>query len=103
MTFGKHLTMSNDKTFILEYWIESTQFSKEELERHIEQVLDKFLKDIDFEIEDGKDNYLILRIDSTEEKIDACHDKLEFEREWAFRAKDELGDLLIRQWHITWG
>jgi hypothetical protein len=86
--------MSNDKTFILEYWIESTQFSKEELERHIEQVLDKFLKDIDFEIEDGKDNYLILRIDSTEEKIDACHDKLEFEREWAFRAKDELGDLL---------
>jgi hypothetical protein len=86
--------MTDNKTYTLEYWIESTQFSKEELENHVTRALDKFLGDIDFEIKDHKDNYLILRIDSTENYIDACHDKLEFEREWAFRAKDELGDLL---------
>jgi len=86
--------MTNNGTYTLEYWIKSTHFSKEELEHHVEQALNKFLGDFKVKIRDNKDDYLLLRIDSTEKCIDACHDKLEFEREWAFRAKDELGDSL---------
>ncbi|MBD1838643.1 hypothetical protein H6F78_09740 [Coleofasciculus sp. FACHB-64] len=85
--------MPSDKTYTIEYWIEITRFSKEQLENHVKQSLDKFLENINFDIQE-KANYLILRIVSTEEIIDTCHDQLKFEREWSFRAKDELGNLL---------
>jgi hypothetical protein len=87
--------MSKDKTYTLEYWIEPNEFSsKEELEKHITGKLNKLAKDVNIKVDDRKDKYLILRITSTKKYIDACHDKLDFDRKWAIRAKDELGDCL---------
>jgi len=85
--------MSSTERYTLEYWIDLNKFSKEQLENNVKKSLDKFLVSIKFEVQE-KDKYLILRIISTEKIIDSCHDKLNFEREWSFRAKDELGDSL---------
>ncbi len=85
--------MCGSETFRLEYWIELAQFSKEHLKNHVNQSLGGLLADTKFEVQE-KANYLILRIVSTEKIIDGCHDKLGFNREWSFRAKDELGNLL---------
>ena len=85
---------ASETTYTIEYWIEATQFSsKEELTKHIEQKLSKFLPDTKFEIEE-KTKYLLLRIISTEIGICRCYKGLGFQREWSFRAKDELADSL---------
>lgn len=87
--------MSNDKIYILEYLIALTQFSEEnKLKDYVEQKLEKLEPKPEVTVEAKGTNYLILRIASTEKNIDACHDKLEFDGEWAIRVKDELGDLL---------
>ena len=80
-------------TYKLEYWIERTKFSKEDLEKHIKQKLGEFLPDTKFEIKENAKN-LLLHIISTETGIGYCYNKLEFQQEWSFRMKDELGDLL---------
>lgn len=87
--------MLSQETYTLEYCISTTQFlGDKELEDYVKQSLEKFLADIVFEIEIHGTNYLILRITSTAKVIDACHDKLRFERDWVFRIKDELGSFL---------
>jgi hypothetical protein len=87
--------MLSQETYTLEYCISTTQFpGGKELEDYVKQSLEKFLADIAFEIEIHETNYLILRVTSTAKVIDACHDKLKFEREWVFRIKDELGSFL---------
>jgi hypothetical protein len=89
----EHILMSSTKKYALEYWINLDKFSKEQLEDYVKESLNKFLANIKFEVQE-KDRYLILLIVSTEKIIDSCHDKLNFDREWSFRAKDELGDSL---------
>jgi len=85
---------ASETTYIIEYWIEATQFpSKEELAKHVEQKLHKFLPDTKLEIEE-KAKYLLLRIVSTKKGICRCYKALGFQREWSFRAKDELADSL---------
>lgn len=86
--------MTEEKTYSLEYLIDSKQFSNEELKEYVKTSLSKFLTSIDFEIEEHEVGCLILRITSTAKFVDACHDKLDFERTWAFRVNDELGDEL---------
>ena len=85
--------MSSSETYVLEYWIDLNCFSRDQLENHVKESLDKFLEEINLEIKEN-DKYLILCITSTDKFIDSCHDKLDFDREWFFRAKDELGELL---------
>ena len=87
--------MLNQNTYTLEYFVSKEKFSeREELENYVKQVMEKFIKDLTFEIDTHEGNYLILHITSTSKIIDACHDKLDIERDWAFRSKDELGDFL---------
>jgi Asp-tRNA(Asn)/Glu-tRNA(Gln) amidotransferase C subunit len=88
--------MSNNKKYCLEYWINSDQFSKGDLDIHVRESLSKILSNIEFEIYE-KDKYLILRITSTDNNIDSCHDKLDFDRGWSCITKDELGDALRAQ------
>lgn len=85
--------MSSSETYVLEYWIDLNCFSRDQLENHVKESLDKFLKEINLEIKENE-KYLILCITSTDKLIDSCHDKLDFDREWSFRAKDELGESL---------
>ncbi len=88
--------MSSTERYTLEYWIDSSKNSKEQLESHVKRSLSRYLGDINLEVQE-KDKYLILHIVSTEKIIDSCHDKLDFDRESSFRAKDELGDSLRSQ------
>ena len=86
--------MSKKKTYCLEYLVDKTRFSERGLKSNIDSVLEKYLPDLEYQIEANGTPYLILTIKSTEKIIDACYDKLEFEGEWAFRTKDELGNQL---------
>ena len=81
----------DEDTYSLEYLIDSKKFSKEELENYLKGSLSKFLASINFEIQEREVGYTLLRITSTAKFVDACYDKLDFERTWAFRAKDDLG------------
>jgi hypothetical protein len=86
-------TMLGPETYVLEYWIDSSHLSKAKLEEYVKNALGKFIQEIRLEFkENGK--YLILRISSVDKFIDGCHEKLDFDREWSFRARDELGELL---------
>lgn len=85
--------MTSKKQYALEYWIDLNQFSKEQLTREIEIKLDKFIQEVTFKIQE-EERYLILCITSNKRVIDSCHDKLNFDRNWSFRAKDELGNSL---------
>jgi hypothetical protein len=82
--------MSKEK-YILEYWVDSNAFSKESLEQKISQELGDL--EVQFLIDD-KESYLSLSIKADAKNIDACHDRLNFDRENIFRVKDELGDQL---------
>ena len=88
--------MNNNKKYLLEYWISSDQFPKENLDINVRESLSKILPDIKLEICE-KDKYLVLKITSTANNIDSCHDKLDFDRDWSFITKDELGDSLREQ------
>ena len=88
--------MNNSKKYLLEYWISSDQFPKENLDINVRESLSKILPDIKLEICE-KDKYLVLKITSTANNIDSCHDKLDFDRDWSFITKDELGDSLREQ------
>lgn len=87
--------MTNKKNYILEYCVSKNKFSEKiDLENYVKKALEKFIGDISFEIKDGDGTYLVLSISATSKIIDACHDKLNIERGWAFRSKDELGDFI---------
>jgi hypothetical protein len=87
--------MTNKKNYTLEYYISKNKFpEKITLENYVKQALKKFAEDISFEVKDGDGTYLVLSISATSKIIDACHDKLNVERNWAFRSKDELGDFI---------
>ena len=88
--------MNNNKKYLLEYWISSDQFPKENLDINVRKSLSKILPDVELEICE-KDKYLVLKITSTANNIDSCHDKLDFDRDWSFITKDELGDSLREQ------
>jgi len=85
--------MRPGKKYTLEYWIEATHFSEEQLNQHVKQALNKFLVDVNIKIQ-KKEKCFILQLTATEKIIEVCYDKLKLDREWSFRSKDELGDLL---------
>jgi hypothetical protein len=82
-----------EQNYLLEYWISSDKFSEEELDVSVKKILAKIISHVEVEI-CQKEKYLILSITSTEKHIDSCYEKLDFDREWSFRTRDELGDAL---------
>jgi hypothetical protein len=89
--------MSNLKPYVLEYWIDSDHSSGELLKENIEAALSKYLERFDLNITTNE-NYIVVHVSSSDKKIiDSCHDKLSFNREWSFRAKDDLGEYLRKE------
>ena len=81
----------SEAVYKLEYWIDKTNYSKENLESKLSQDLRKL--DINFKIKEEADYYIVI-IKAGKNNINACHDHLNFDREEVFRAKDKLGDEL---------
>lgn len=87
-----------EEKYILEYWIDLSLYNKAKLEEEISEKLDQI--EVNIEIVEGNGFY-ILNIEGNRKNIDACHDKVEFEREASYRAKDELGDELRQNAYKT--
>src|SRR5690554_1446557 len=83
--------MTNGKNYVLEYWIDATAYSKDEIEEIISLNLDGLEVKSTLKI---KKDYFLLSLTANAKNIDACYEKLEFKREDIFRARDELGDEL---------
>jgi len=92
--------MNEEQKYVLKYWISKDEFTKKELTDHVDLSLGKILPRLDCEIYLKKE-YLVLEIIGNEKNIDTCYDKLNLNRNWAYRVQDDLGeDLRFKSYRI---
>ncbi|SMO92536.1 hypothetical protein [Fodinibius sediminis] len=85
--------MNEEKKYVLKYWISTEKFSKKGFSAYIDSAFGKILPKLDRKIY-LKQEYLVLKIIGNERNIDACYDKLNLNRKWAYRVQDDLGESL---------
>lgn len=85
--------MSQEKKYLLKYWISKKKYTKDNLVKDLESSLENILSELKYNVYPGK-NYLVLKISGKEKYIDACYDKLNLDRDCSYRVKDELGEHL---------
>lgn len=85
--------MNDEEKYVLKYWISKKEFNKKEFSAHLDSALGKILTKLDCDIYLNQE-YLVLEIVGNERNIDACYDKLNLNRNWAYRVQDDLGEAL---------
>src|SRR5699024_2724781 len=92
--------MSEEEKYVIKYWISKEEFNKKELSTYLDSGLGKILPKLDCGIY-LKQEYLVLEIIGNEKNIDACYDKLNLNRNCAYRVQDDLGEALrIKSYRI---